>query len=345
MRSTARRAAYLTSVRQTDVDFTSDVALDTASTGGGAYVSLVGRRVSNGNDYRFMLRYMPGGSVVANLVRTVGNTQTIVATTTVPGLTVSPGDQLRVRFLVGGTTDTTLQAKVWRKGTTGTRIVAADEHRARHRRCSRRRATSASCSSCPARGPAGHRRCAPTTSMRARTRARRRTSSRRLRSRRRTSSSTPSFNASASNDFDGTITSYAWDFGDSEDPTPGTGVTPTHDYSHAGTYTVQLTVTDNSNETATFTDTVTVTDPPPNEPPTASFTSTSQFLNATFDATGSQDSDGTITSYAWDFGDSVDPTPGTGLKPSHRYSEAGTYTVQLTVTDNDERHRDVHATR
>ena len=41
-----------------------DVALDRASTGGGAYVSLIGRRVSNGNDYRLKLRYMAGGSVV-----------------------------------------------------------------------------------------------------------------------------------------------------------------------------------------------------------------------------------------------------------------------------------------
>ena len=36
---------------------------------------------------------------------------------TVPGLTVSPGDQLRVRFQVSGTTTTTLLAKVWRSGT------------------------------------------------------------------------------------------------------------------------------------------------------------------------------------------------------------------------------------
>src|SRR4029079_629477 len=103
------------------------------------------------------------------------------------------------------------------------------------------------------------------------------------------------FDAPSSNDFDGTITSYAWDFGDTADPTPGTGVKPSHDYSQAGTYTVQLTVTDNSNETGTFTDTVPVTEPPPNVPPSASFTSTPQFLNVAFDATGSHDTDGTIT--------------------------------------------------
>ncbi len=112
----ASRAAYLAGVRQTDIDMTSDVALDSAASGGGAYVSLIGRRVSNGNDHRLKLRYMPDGSVIAYLVRTVGGTETILANTTVPALHVNPGDILRTRFVVAGTTTTTLRAKVWRKG-------------------------------------------------------------------------------------------------------------------------------------------------------------------------------------------------------------------------------------
>jgi PKD repeat protein len=51
-----------------------------------------------------------------------------------------------------------------------------------------------------------------------------------------------------------------------------------------------------------------------------------------FDGSGSTDSNGTITSYAWDFGDGG---TGTGITPSHTYSTAGTYTVSLTVTDNN----------
>ena len=46
---------------------------------------------------------------IAYLVRTVGNVETILATPRVPGLTVSPGDQLADRFVVTGTTTTTLQ--------------------------------------------------------------------------------------------------------------------------------------------------------------------------------------------------------------------------------------------
>ena len=72
--------------------------------------------------------------------------------------------------------------------------------------------------------------------------------------------------------------------------------------------------------------------PPPNELPTAAFTSTSSGLTATMDASGSTDPDGVVTSYLWSFGD--DQT-GTGPTPSHTYATAGTYDVTLTVTDDD----------
>lgn len=71
---------------------------------------------------------------------------------------------------------------------------------------------------------------------------------------------------------------------------------------------------------------------PGNQDPTASFTSSANDLSVAFDGTGSSDSDGSITSYAWDFGDGV---TGSGATPSHTYSADGTYTVSLTVTDDD----------
>lgn len=72
--------------------------------------------------------------------------------------------------------------------------------------------------------------------------------------------------------------------------------------------------------------------PPANVPPTASFTSSCTNLTCTFNAAGSSDSDGTIGSYAWTFGDG---TTGSGVTPSKTYAAGGSYTVALTVTDDD----------
>ena len=65
--------------------------------------------------------------------------------------------------------------------------------------------------------------------------------------------------------------------------------------------------------------------------PTASFTSAVDGLTASFDASASSDPDGTVVSYAWDFGDG---TTGTGVKATHTYAAAGARTVTLTVTDD-----------
>ncbi|GAA3945138.1 hypothetical protein GCM10023085_29080 [Actinomadura viridis] len=70
----------------------------------------------------------------------------------------------------------------------------------------------------------------------------------------------------------------------------------------------------------------------PNQPPTAAFTSSCEWLQCTFDASGSADADGTVASYAWDFGDGQ---TGTGANPTHTYATAGERTVKLTVTDDD----------
>jgi subtilisin family serine protease len=78
--------------------------------------------------------------------------------------------------------------------------------------------------------------------------------------------------------------------------------------------------------------------PPPPPPPAENVAPTAEIaincggLTCTFDASGSSDSDGTITSYAWNFGDG---TAGSGESTTHSYTQPGTYSVTLTVTDDD----------
>lgn len=142
----------------------------------------------------------------------------------------------------------------------------------------------------------------------------------------RTSNLTATFDSSGSSDPNGTIASYAWTFGDG-----GTSpaANPNHPYAAAGTYQVKLTVTDNAGATNAVTHPVTVA--AANQSPTAAFTSTASGLTASFDGTGSSDPDGTIASYAWDFGDGG---TSTAPSPSHPYAAAGTFQMTLAVTDN-----------
>jgi subtilase family serine protease len=67
-----------------------------------------------------------------------------------------------------------------------------------------------------------------------------------------------------------------------------------------------------------------------NNPPVASFTDTVSGLTANFTDT-STDSDGTIASHSWTFGDGG---TSTAANPSHTYAASGTFTVTETVTDN-----------
>mgnify|MGYP000483556759 CR=1 FL=1 len=69
-----------------------------------------------------------------------------------------------------------------------------------------------------------------------------------------------------------------------------------------------------------------------NNPPSASISANCNDLSCGFDGSASSDSDGSIVSYAWDFGDG---NTATGSVASHNYIQTGSYTVSLTVTDDD----------
>src|SRR5205823_7743436 len=111
----------------------------------------------------------------------------------------------------------------------------------------------------------------------------------------------------------------------------------THTYQMPGNYTVNLTVTDNESYSSTTSLHVLVLQPQPAPlPPVAVFTfhpsPVATDVPVAFDASNSSDSDGTIRSYAWDFGDA---TKGAGKTETHSYRSRGTYGVALTVTDSE----------
>ncbi len=70
----------------------------------------------------------------------------------------------------------------------------------------------------------------------------------------------------------------------------------------------------------------------PNRPPSAAFAVTTNGLVANVDGAGSSDTDGTVVSYQWDFGDGG---VATGVTASRTYAAAGTYAVTLRITDDD----------
>jgi PKD repeat protein len=137
-----------------------------------------------------------------------------------------------------------------------------------------------------------------------------------------------SFDATTSTDSDGSIVSYAWDFGDGS---TGTGIDTRHAYVNGGRYSVTLTVADDRGGVDQHIADVTVADPA-NIPPAASFTTSCDLLTCSFDATTSTDSDGSIVSYAWDFGDG---STDTGRDAQHSYDDAGEFHVTLVVTDDE----------
>lgn len=139
------------------------------------------------------------------------------------------------------------------------------------------------------------------------------------------------FNGTASSDPDGSIATYAWNFGDQS---TGSGATPSHAYTGVGTYTVTLTVTDNGGLTHSASTTATVsTGSTPQAPVARPGGPYSGTVNAavSFDGSASSDADGRVVSYDWNFGDSG---TASGAQVMHAYATAGTYTVTLRVTDD-----------
>jgi PKD repeat protein len=136
-----------------------------------------------------------------------------------------------------------------------------------------------------------------------------------------------SFDASSSEDPDGSIESWDWTLGDGAE---ASGTTVEYIYAEEGTYSVRLTVRDAEGASDIKTHTVQVN--VPNKPPTASFEVTCDELDCNFDAGDSSDPDGQLEDYRWAFGDG---NGASGRQVTHRYADDSEYTITLTVQDDE----------
>lgn len=129
---------------------------------------------------------------------------------------------------------------------------------------------------------------------------------------------------------DGTISTYAWDFGDGS-TFEGTAGTQSHQYGYVQTATVSLTVVNNYGCHATLRKQNIVNIIPAL---TASFTADKKVLCLVTDPvqlTNNSTGPGTLD-YLWDFDDGASST---ALNPSHTFNKKGNYSVSLTVHSSE----------
>lgn len=316
--------ANLVGVSAESFTLRTDVALDRTPTGGVMmHQNLV--RVNGSDSYKVITRFESNGSVRLQIVKRVGMAETVLKTVTLANYTYAVGDRLNLRLDVTGTNPTTLALKAWLAGTEepGASLATVTDSQAELQQAGSVGMisyTSGSLTSLPIVLSVDDyqvsefvdTRVAPSAAF---------TST--------TESLTAKFDAATSTDANGTIASYAWDFGDGS---TGTGATASHTYAAAGTYQVKLTVTDNdglSSEKVAAVEVVRV-----NVIPVAKLgTPVVDGLTVSVDGSGSSDSDGSIAAMTWSFGDGTAQVAGTAL--THTYATAGTYTITLSVTDNE----------
>jgi parallel beta-helix repeat protein len=129
-------------------------------------------------------------------------------------------------------------------------------------------------------------------------------------------------------DSDGYLISWLWTFGDGN---TSTTQHPVHTYADNGIYLVTLKVTDDHGITTEITQQITIT----NVAPQIAFEYIPQnptdLQTITFNDT-SIDLDGIVITWSWDFGDG---NISSIQNPTHNYPDNGTYTITLTITDDD----------
>jgi PKD repeat protein len=155
------------------------------------------------------------------------------------------------------------------------------------------------------------------------------------------------FDASGSTDPDNNILDYSWDLvgGSNWDEYTASPIL-NYTFQTAGTYHVKVRVRDTelAADTFVYSTPIIIVDPPPpppeNEPPVPDFlfapSSGNSPLTVEFDARASDDPDGLIVEYAWDWeNDGTYDEFSTQPLASHVYTEAGRHFPRLRVTDDE----------
>ncbi len=243
----------LDQVSSTSTQVRVTISADKVPTGSGAYLSVIGRRVTPTDGYGARVRLRSDGAVELHLVRANGSP---VKGGVVSGLTFAAGDRLQVRLQVDGTAPTTVQAKVWTLGQPEPAewtVSTTDSTASLQAPGSVALVTYlfGSVTNGPVVasyddlwvGAVGAAQNTPPTAAFASTVA----------------GLMASVDGSTSSDAEGPIAGYAWDFGDGGS---ATGSTASHTYAAAGTYQVTLKVTDGGGVSAQVTNPVTVVAPP-----------------------------------------------------------------------------------
>lgn len=317
-------AGYLAAIPARDTDTIVDVATNKIPAGGsyGQAMYLTARRVAANTEYRARVRFLVGNTIRVGVVKVAGSSTEVAvgSEVLVPGLTFSAGQNYSMRFRVVGANPTTLQVKVWTAGTAeppAWNVNVTDSQP--ELQTFGANGVRTYLGSGATNGPVSYSFdnydyiLINTPAV--------------VQFASNCTKSACTFDASAASAPNGSIVSYAWDFGDGA---TATGLTTSHDYGPDGfgPHPVTLTIVDSLGTPASNTKTVT----PVNLAPVPSFTMHCSHSTCSFDAAASTDPDGTIVGYQWDLGDG---TTSTETSLSHTFVNSDVYTIVLQVTDDN----------
>ena len=151
------------------------------------------------------------------------------------------------------------------------------------------------------------------------------------------------FDGSGSNDPDGDIVSYEWDFDDDGEYDDGTGVSPTYSWSAKGTYSIKLKVTDDDDKTGTDEATVIISqlNNDPTDPIVTGTTEGSINTDYKYTAVSTDPDPDDKIRYIFDWNDTTDDTVtdyaenNTQVNATHNWSTPNLYVLTVQAEDNN----------